>query len=278
MSQSVEQLPSVAGDQILEVDINKANPKICSKLVLSEHIIPDSNATQLTFNLDLSKLNKRSREVKLTKVTHGLGAINISPRSKAALIQIKPVVPIIEKEDIDNDVDDDVGTPLGSGKRVASTALATTSDEDSDSGSEIAVESNIEHDYAHRTQPEEQSLRDSHDQDCTGNDSGIGGSVCDSVELSDREHSDLNVSWSPVSDHDYENVSSPGNSSTASGPIYTRQPGFAQHAHEVSRPKTKKKKTVVPLWQTEGAITNEPTPPTRSKPKRGMYCIHWMLG
>lgn len=35
-------------------------------------------------------------------------------------------------------------------------------------------------------------------------------------------------------DHDYENVSSPGNSSTASGPTYVRQPGFTHHAHEVT--------------------------------------------
>ena len=43
-------------------------------------------------------------------------------------------------------------------------------------------------------------------------------------------------------DHDYENVSSPGSSSTASGPTYIRQPGFTQHAHEVvAKPKIKKK-------------------------------------
>ncbi|XP_064611916.1 uncharacterized protein LOC135475896 [Liolophura sinensis] len=49
---------------------------------------------------------------------------------------------------------------------------------------------------------------------------------------------------SPVGSVDYENVSSPGDSSTASGPVYVRQPGFTHHAHEVTKPKSKKKKTL----------------------------------
>ncbi len=70
-------------------------------------------------------------------------------------------------------------------------------------------------------------------------------------------------------DHDYENVNSPGNSSTASGPIYVRQPGFTHHAHEVtvSRPKIKKKKTAL-LSVKDGIKRREPTPP-KTKPKRG---------
>ncbi len=69
-----------------------------------------------------------------------------------------------------------------------------------------------------------------------------------------------------LGDHDYENVSSPGNSSTASGPTYVRQPGFTHHAHEVSRPRVKKKKTAV-ITVKEG-LPRDPTPP-KAKPKRG---------
>ena len=263
MAQSLEQLPSVVAENTLsEAESYTSGGKISNKIVFSDHIHPELNSPSLTFNLDLSKLNRRNREIKLTKVTHGIGKINISPRSKVALVHIRPIAPAN-----DQGIDEgEVQAPLGSGKRVASTALAATSDEDSDSGSDI-IEANVEHDYAHRCTSPTHFSQD-HDHEGTGNDSGIGGSVCDSVELSGREQSDLNVSWSPVSDHDYENVCSPGNSSTASGPTYTRQPGFSQHAHEVSQPKNKKKKTVIPLWKGDG-LTSVPTPPTRSKPKRG---------
>ena len=79
-------------------------------------------------------------------------------------------------------------------------------------------------------------------------------------------------------DHDYENVSSPGNSSTASGPTYVRQPGFTQHAHEVtvSRPKIKKKKTAL-IAMKEGLRKREPTPP-KTKPKRGRHASPDFLG
>ena len=77
-------------------------------------------------------------------------------------------------------------------------------------------------------------------------------------------------------DHDYENVSSPGNSSTASGPTYVRQPGFTHHAHEVtvspvSRPKIKKKKTAL-LSVKDGLRKRDPTPP-KTRPKRGKSLI-----
>lgn len=68
-------------------------------------------------------------------------------------------------------------------------------------------------------------------------------------------------------DHDYENVSSPGNSSTASGPTYARQPGFTIHAHEITVSKVKKKKSAI-ISVKEGVRRREPTPP-KSKPKRG---------
>ena len=46
------------------------------------------------------------------------------------------------------------------------------------------------------------------------------------------------ISSSSVSENDldYESVSSPGNSSTASGPTYIRPAGFEHHAHDVLAP------------------------------------------
>ncbi|KAJ8320630.1 hypothetical protein KUTeg_002217 [Tegillarca granosa] len=64
-------------------------------------------------------------------------------------------------------------------------------------------------------------------------------------------------------DHDYENVASPGGSSTSSGPVYVRQPGFKQHAHEVK--KLKKKKTLIDV--EDGLRRRAPTPP-KLKPRR----------
>ena len=75
-------------------------------------------------------------------------------------------------------------------------------------------------------------------------------------------------------DHDYENVSSPGGSSTASGPTYVRPPGFTFHAHSVAKPKVKKKKTTAALIALQDGVTptlnKEPVPP-RNKPKRGIF-------
>ena len=254
MAQSIEHLTCVSEEvQIQEADLHKTGSvyKISSKLA-------EGGSAQPILSIDLSELKKRGRDVKLTKVTHDLQAINISPRSHGTLISFKTIP---TDEGIEETVVTTPSTP--SGKRVASTALATTSDEDSDSGGEIA-DTNIEHDYAHRQDTE---------HDVT--DSGISETA--SVDLSDRENLDQSVSWSPVSDHDYENIGSPG--STASGPTYARQPGFNQHAHEViARPKNKKKKTHIPLIQSETPLRTEPTPPTRSKPKRGQYCkVLWEI-
>jgi len=46
------------------------------------------------------------------------------------------------------------------------------------------------------------------------------------------------ISSSSVSENDldYESVSSPGNSSTASGPTYIRPAGFEHHAHDILAP------------------------------------------
>ena len=77
----------------------------------------------------------------------------------------------------------------------------------------------------------------------------------------------------PMLDHDYDNVSSPGNSSTASGPTYVRPPGFTHHAQEitVSKPRIKKKKTAL-LGMKDGLRRRDPTPP-KSKPRRGMVSL-----
>ncbi|KAK3105020.1 hypothetical protein FSP39_015310 [Pinctada imbricata] len=60
-------------------------------------------------------------------------------------------------------------------------------------------------------------------------------------------------------DHDYENVASPGGSSTASGPVYIRPPGFKHHAQEIK--KVKKKKTASFLDANNGLKRRAPTPP-----------------
>lgn len=77
-------------------------------------------------------------------------------------------------------------------------------------------------------------------------------------------------------DHDYENVASPC-SSTASGPIYVRPPGFTHHAQEVESVKSKivRKKSrpaaVIPI--REGFKKREQTPP-KTKPRRGEFYLH----
>ena len=50
--------------------------------------------------------------------------------------------------------------------------------------------------------------------------------------------SERTISSSSISENDldYESVSSPGNSSTASGPTYIRPAGFDHHAHDVLAP------------------------------------------
>ena len=66
-------------------------------------------------------------------------------------------------------------------------------------------------------------------------------------------------------DHDYENVASPSGSSTASGPVYVRPPGFQHHAQEIRR---KKKKPTGLLDRREGLKSRAPTPP-KVKARRG---------
>ena len=77
--------------------------------------------------------------------------------------------------------------------------------------------------------------------------------------------------------NDYEDVSSPGSSSTASGPIYIRKPGFQHYALEIhgQRPKLKKQKLNLVAIHThrDNAIRRrEPTPP-KARTRRGDYCF-----
>ncbi|CAL1545909.1 unnamed protein product [Lymnaea stagnalis] len=72
-------------------------------------------------------------------------------------------------------------------------------------------------------------------------------------------------------DHDYDNIASPS-SSTSSGPIYVRPPGFKHHAQEIVahsvRSNLKKKKCSATLVSVrEGFKKREATPP-KLKPKR----------
>jgi hypothetical protein len=78
-------------------------------------------------------------------------------------------------------------------------------------------------------------------------------------------------------DHDYENVASP-TSSTASGPIYVRPPGFKHHAQEITAKRVKKKKTATAgalVDIREGIRRRAPTPP-KLRPKRGKI-LHVLL-
>lgn len=71
-------------------------------------------------------------------------------------------------------------------------------------------------------------------------------------------------------DHDYDNVASPC-SSTASGPIYVRPPGFTHHAQEVESVKSKivrkKSRPAAVISLKEGFKRREQTPP-KAKPRR----------
>jgi hypothetical protein len=78
--------------------------------------------------------------------------------------------------------------------------------------------------------------------DLVGNLSASTASTSNNVEsfLSTKNvvNSERTISSSSVSENDldYESVSSPGNSSTASGPTYIRPAGFDHHAQDVLAP------------------------------------------
>lgn len=82
--------------------------------------------------------------------------------------------------------------------------------------------------------------------------------------LPDSAHAHQQACEGYEHDHDYENVASPSGSSTASGPVYVRPPGFKHHAHEIRR---KKKKPSGLLDRREGIKSRAPTPP-KVRPKR----------
>lgn len=127
------------------------------------------------------------------------------------------------------------------------------------------------------------------DKLCTNNNSGISSNDRSETHRHERERPEVRntggahtarvASASPEAgfsahrqacdgyehDHDYENVASPSGSSTASGPVYVRPPGFTHHAQEIRR--RKKKATL--LDRREGLKSRAPTPP-KVRPRRGM--------
>lgn len=103
-------------------------------------------------------------------------------------------------------------------------------------------------------------------------------SACDTATKSSTNHIDDSFialsNFAYEHDHDYESVSSPC-SSTSSGPIYVRPPGFTHHAQDVEvtnvKNKLKKKKYSTPLATVrEGCKKREATPP-KLKPRRGTF-------
>ena len=80
-----------------------------------------------------------------------------------------------------------------------------------------------------------------------------------------------------ASSTDYDNVSSPC-SSTASGPVYVRKPGFTHHAHqikeEVVKQKVKKKKTVLSF---KDSIKKRDQNLPKSKPKRSKFYLFFLI-
>lgn len=175
---------------------------------------------------------------------------------------------------------------LTGGKRVAPGPLiVTTSDEDSSDGevfppspraqptSRISPRANVASDaYSSLKLDLSRTLQDRHDK---------GPDTSSRHERSEnRVHSFTARASSPSPeptvnahrqayegyehDHDYENVASPSGSSTASGPVYVRPPGFQHHAQEIRR---KKKKPTGLLDRREGLKSRAPTPP-KVKPRR----------
>lgn len=67
-----------------------------------------------------------------------------------------------------------------------------------------------------------------------------------------------------------------GASSTSSGPIYLRPPGFSHHAQEITRPRIKKKKKIIAVNNLDGTSMirkREPAPP-KHRQKRGKIYAH----
>ncbi|OWF43082.1 uncharacterized protein LOC110460234 [Mizuhopecten yessoensis] len=133
----------------------------------------------------------------------------------------------------------------GAAKRGASGPIVTTSDEESDGCS--SPRSNISHNLSYQPKHQSSSQNQHHQPQPPQSQS-------QQRAYEAYEH-----------DHDYENVASPSGSSTASGPVYVRPPGFRHHAQEIK--KTKKKKTALLEFRSSGLKKRAPTPP-KVRPKR----------
>ena len=81
-----------------------------------------------------------------------------------------------------------------------------------------------------------ESINDDDDDSFEASD--LVGNLSTNVGGDSSAKTERTISSSSVSepDLDYESVSSPGNSSTASGPTYVRPAGFDHHAHDVLAP------------------------------------------
>lgn len=133
----------------------------------------------------------------------------------------------------------------GAAKRGASEPIVTTSDEESDGCS--SPRSNCSNTLTYQQPKHQSSSQHQH------NSHQVQPSQSQQRAYEAYEH-----------DHDYENVASPG-SSTASGPVYVRPPGFSHHAQEIK--KTKKKRTALLEYRLAGSRRRAPTPP-KMRPRR----------
>ncbi|XP_069121061.1 uncharacterized protein [Argopecten irradians] len=134
----------------------------------------------------------------------------------------------------------------GAAKRGASGPIVTTSDEESDGST--SPRSNCSNNLSYQQQ-KHQSSSQQHQHHQPSQQSQSQQRACEAYEH----------------DHDYENVASPSGSSTASGPVYVRPPGFKHHAQEIK--KTKKKKTALLEFRSSGLKKRAPTPP-KVRPRR----------
>ncbi|KAK3594980.1 hypothetical protein CHS0354_019908 [Potamilus streckersoni] len=148
---------------------------------------------------------------------------------------------------------------LTSGKRGPSGPLiVTTSDEDSSSDGEALPQGSPRATLGSRISPRYEPNVTPHSSLKLDLNHGLGKSESRGRPLSPTLQQKLAYD-AYEHDHDYENVASPSGSSTASGPIYVRPPGFQHHAQEIKKDKVKKKKSLLEF--REGLKKRAPTPP-----------------
>ncbi|KAL3861123.1 hypothetical protein ACJMK2_007192 [Sinanodonta woodiana] len=157
---------------------------------------------------------------------------------------------------------------LTSGKRGPSGPLiVTTSDEDSSSDAEVLPQASPRASLGSRISPRYETNVTPHNSLKLDLNHGLGKiessrgrplspTLQQKLAYDAYEH-----------DHDYENAASPSGSSTASGPIYVRPPGFQHHAQEIKKDKVKKKKSLLEF--REGLKKRAPTPP-KIRARRGI--------